>query len=294
MQRRQTWLPYLLILLALLILSLHEAGALGPLDTFLAYVAAPLERGFATFIDEVGSLFKTVRDVRQLQAEVEQLRRENDALRVENLRLQEQYVSENTQLRALLDFREANPTYTLIGADIVERGCELYPCARVIGEDTNPYLSYLIINVGSKDGVAVGMPVVSSGAVMVGRIARVTPHLAFVQLVNDPTSRVAAILQRSRVTGLVVGREDGSLVMTEILPDEKVEVGDVAVTSGLGGLLPKGLILGQVEEVSYSEAELFQEAVLRPQLDFRRLDVVVVITNFHPESPEELQELEGP
>ncbi len=294
MQRRRTWLPYLLILLALLLLALHEAGALGPLDDLIAYVAAPLERGFAALIHQVGSLFKTVRDVRQLQAEVERLQRENDALRVENLRLQEQYVSENEQLRAMLGFRQANSTYTLIGADIVERGCELYPCARVVGEDTNPYLSYLIINVGSKDGIAIGMPVVSSGAVMVGRIARVTPHLAFVQLVNDPTSRVAAILQRSRVTGMVVGQEDGSLVMTEILPDETVEVGDIAVTSGLGGLLPKGLILGQVEEVSYNEAELFQEALLRPQLDFRRLEVVVVVTNFNPEPTEELLELEEP
>ncbi len=290
MQRRQTWLPYALILAALLLLALHEAGALGPLDDLITYATAPLERGFSRFIYQVGDLFKTVQDVRRLRAEVERLQRENDALRVENIRLQEQYVSENEQLRAMLDFREANPTYTLIGADIVERGCEIYPCASVVGEDTNPYLSYLIINVGSKDGIAVGMPVVSSGAVMVGRIARVTPHLAFVQLVNDPTSRVAAILQRSRVTGIVAGREDGSLVMTEILPDETVEVGDVAVTSGLGGLLPKGLLLGQVESVTYRESALFQEVKLRPQLDFRRLDVVVVITNFQPEPLEELQQ----
>ncbi len=294
MQRRQTWLPYLLILLALLLLALHEAGLLGPLDNLVAYAAAPLERSFAVIGDWIDETFQSSGDARALRREVERLRQENEALKRENERLKAQYVDENAALREMLNFTQANPTYTFVGADIIERGCELYPCARVVGEDTNPYLSYLIISVGSKNGVAVGMPVIGGGAVMVGRIAKVTPHLAFVQLINDPTSRVAAILQKSRVTGMVVGKKDGSIVMSEIPPDETVEAGDVAVTSGLGGLLPKGLILGEIGEPQYTESALFQEAELRPPLDLRHLEVVLVITNFQPEPSEELQELKEP
>lgn len=283
-QQGRPWLPYLLLVLALLLLAL--SSILQPVEDLLSAVISPLERGFSSLIDTIGSLSKTVRDVRDLQQQVEELQSDNDALRVENIRLQEQYVAENQQLRDLLNFQSENPTYTLIGADIVERSAE------VVGQDTNPYLRYLIINVGSRDGVAVGMPVVSGGVTLIGRIARVTPNLAYVQLITDPTSRVSVILQRSRVSGVVEGREDGSLVMTEILPDEKVEENEIVISSGLGGLLPKGLILGQVESVSYQEAALFQEAVLRPALDFRRMEVVVVVMDFERPPVEQIEEEE--
>lgn len=283
-QQGRPWLPYLLLVFALLLLAL--SSILQPVEDLLSAVISPLERGFSSLIDTIGSLSKTVRDVRDLQQQVEELQSDNDALRVENIRLQEQYVAENQQLRDLLNFQSENPTYTLIGADIVERSAE------VVGQDTNPYLRYLIINVGSRDGVAVGMPVVSGGVTLIGRIARVTPNLAYVQLITDPTSRVSVILQRSRVSGVVEGREDGSLVMTEILPDEKVEENEIVISSGLGGLLPKGLILGQVESVSYQEASLFQEAVLRPALDFRRMEVVVVVMDFERPPVEQIEEEE--
>ncbi|MBN1259135.1 MAG: rod shape-determining protein MreC [Anaerolineae bacterium] len=290
MRQGRAWWPYAALVIALLLLALHGAGALGPLESVLGFVISPVERGLSNLVTNIGGLFKTIRDVRELQAEVERLQQTNDALRIENIRLQEQYVAENQQLRELLSFKSDNPTYALIGADVVERGCEVYPCGEVIGEDTNPYLRYLIINVGSRNGVAVGMPVVTSGAALVGRVARVSAHLAYVQLINDPQSQVAALLQDSRITGMVVGKEDGALILTEILPDETVGDNEIVITSGLGGLLPKGLILGQVESLTYEESALFQEALIRPALDFRKLEVVVVITEFDRPPVEELFE----
>ncbi|MGC9356616.1 MAG: rod shape-determining protein MreC [Anaerolineae bacterium] len=290
MRPSRPWLPYVLLATALLLLVLYEAGVLGPLENFLGLIVAPVERALSTLITNVGDLFKTVRDVRELQQQVDELQRANDALRVENIRLREQYMAENEQLRALLNFQSESPTFSIVGADIIERGCEVFPCGDVLGEDTNPYLNYLVINVGTRDGVAVGMPAVSSGAALVGRVARVTPNLAFVQLINDPESQIAAMLQGSRVLGMVEGRRDGSLIMTDILPDETVEENEIVITSGLGGLLPRGLILGQVETVTYQESALFQEAVIRPALDFRRLEVVVIITDFERPPVEELEE----
>ena len=283
-RRSRSWLPYLLILLAFAFLVLSEAGVLGPLNNALAYVVAPVERSLAGLFQNIGELFKTVRDVRELQETVDRLQEENTALRVENIRLREQYVAENEQLRALLNFSEENPTYSLVGANIVERGCEIYPCGEVLGQNLNPYLRYLIINTGSRDGVAVGMPVIAGGATLVGRVAQVSRQQSYVQLVNDPTSEVAVMLQGSRITGMLVSRPDGTLIMTQILPDETVEVGEIVITAGLGGLLPTGLILGQVESVTYQEAALFQEALLRPAIDFRRLEVLLVITDF-PREP---------
>ncbi len=292
-QQKIPWFPLLLLGIGLTLLLLSGRGALGPLQDVLTYLAAPLENAFSGVVETVGDLTHTSGDVRALQKQVEELQRLNDILIQENIRRRE-YEAENEQLRALLNFARENPTYSLMGADVIERGCDLYPCARVVGRDTNPYLRYLVINAGSRDGIAIGMPVVTGGAAMVGRIAQVSPNLAYVQLINDPQSHVAAVLQESRVTGIVQGTLDGGLIMTDILPDETVNEGETVITSAAGGLLPRGLILGQIVSVSYLESELFQRAVVRPAIDFRRLEMVLVITDFPRHYLEELQQEETP
>jgi rod shape-determining protein MreC len=281
------WLAWVLLLLALLLIILSESGTLNPLESLLSYVVAPLERGVSKVVGGLGLFTRSTRDVQALQQEVRELQQANEALVLENFRLRE-YQAENEELRRQLDFHQENPTLGLIGADVVEQGCTVFPCGDVVGEDVNPYLRYVIINVGSRDGVAVGMPVVTGGTAMVGRIARTSPTLSHVQLINDPESRVAAMLQQSRVTGIIEGSEEGVLVMTNILPDEQVDEGDTIITSSIGGLLPRGLILGQVESVRYQESDLFQQAAIRSAVDFRRLETVLVVTQFPQPDLDEL------
>ena len=87
------------------------------------------------------------------------------------------------------------------------------------------------------------------------------------------------------LAGLVAGRHDGALVLEQIPQSEQVNVGDTVVTSGRsrqGGLIPKGLIIGQVTAVEQRDVDLYQEAVLRPAVDFGRLEMVLVITDFEP------------
>jgi rod shape-determining protein MreC len=282
------WLAWALLVLALLLIALSESGAVSPLTSVLGTVISPIERGVSTFVDVLGSFGRSTRDIQTLQEQVEALETQNDALLQENFRLRE-YQAENRELRRQLNFAQENPTYDLVGADVVEQGCVVYPCGKVVGEDTNPYLSYIIIGVGSQSGVAVGMPVVTGGAAMVGRVVRTSPSLSYVQLINDPESQLSAMLQQSRVTGIVEGSMDGEIFMTDILPDESVNVGETVVTSSLGGMLPRGLILGQVEEVEYQESDLFQRAQIRPAVDFRRLETVLVVTEFPQPNLEELE-----
>lgn len=288
---RGPWLAWVLLLLALLLIVLSESGALSPLESALGIVVAPAERGVAEIVGAFTFLSRSSRDAQALQRQVTELEAAYEALVQENLRLRE-YQAENEELRRALNFHQENPTFGLVGADVVvgaDQGvCRIFPCGEVIGDDTNPYLGMLILNVGSRDGVAVGMPVVTGGAAMVGRIARVSPSLSYVQLVTDPESRVAVMLQQSRVTGVVEGTEDGTLVMTDILPDEVVNEGEVVISSAIGGLLPRGLILGQVEQVTYEESELFQRAAVRAAVDVRRLETVLVITEFPQPNLEEL------
>ena len=282
------WLPWVLLLVALLSLGLFGAGFLTPLESVLSYVIAPVERGLSAIIEAIGGLGETRQTAQQLQEQVADLQTANDALIQENVRLRE-YQAENEELRRKLNFVQENPTYSYVGADIVERGCDIFPCANMVGRDTNPYLRYVIINTGARAGVAPGMPVVTSGAAMIGRVARVSPNLAYVQLINDEESQIAAMLQQSRITGLLVGSQEGALTMTDILPDEEIQGSDIVITSAAGGLLPRGLILGQIESISYQESDLFQRAVVRPAIDFRHLETVLVITDFPQPNLEELE-----
>ncbi|RLC93664.1 MAG: rod shape-determining protein MreC, partial [Chloroflexi bacterium] len=136
------------------------------------------------------------------------------------------------------------------------------------------------INVGARQGVKVGMPVVSSGAGLVGRIAQVNPRTAKVKLLTDADSQVAALLQTSRVSGLVVGQPDGTLLMQYIPQEDSIGDDEIVLTSGLGGTLPKGLVIGQVTKVLQEDYELFQAAIVRPAVDLSRLELVLVITAF--------------
>jgi len=284
---RRSWLPLLLLVLGLLLLVLHESGYLNPLENALHYVLDPLQRVFSSVVGITGGLFQTVREVRELRTQVEELSTRVDTLTVENVRLRE-YEAEVEQYRALLNFTSEYPISAYLGADVVGReACEVFPCGEVVGTEPNPYLRYVTINVGTRQGVEVEMPVVSGGAALVGRVAQVGPRTAKVQLLTDPDSAVAALLQTTRVTGLVVGQPDGTLRMEYIPQEENVSVGDIVLTSGLGGFLPKGLVIGQVVEVKQIDYALFQAAIVRPAVDFSRLETMLVITTFEPLSLEE-------
>ncbi len=288
---RHPWLPLLLLVLGLLLLVFHESGYLTPVESVLHYVLDPLQRLFSSVVETTGGLFETVREVRELRVEVEELQAQVDALTVENVRLRE-YEAGVEQYRALLNFASEYPISAYLGADVIGReACDTFPCGEVVGTEPNPYLRYVTINVGARQEVEVGMPVVSSGAGLVGRVAQVGPRTAKVQLLTDPDSAVAALLQTSRATGLVVGQPDGVLRMEYIPQEESINVGEIVLTSGLGGFVPKGLVVGQITEVQQVDYALFQTAIVRPVADFSRLELVLVITAFEQipleESPPE-------
>ena len=177
---------------------------------------------------------------------------------------------------SLLNFTQENPQYQ-------------YQTAAVIGRDPSPYLKFITLNAGSSQGVQPGMPVVTAGSVLVGRVDQVGLRSCKVQLLNDTTSAVNVRLQSGGVTGLAAGQADGSLLMQYIPLDAELAQNDIALTSGLGGNLPRGLVVGQVTGIEKRDVDLFQSARLRPAADYDRLTVLLVITNFEPiESTDDL------
>ena len=230
--------------------------------------------------------FAAVQDFLAAPRDIVALRQRNTELELEVSRLQgqlielQQKVDETEILAALVDFERANP----------ERS---YKGAAVVGRDPSPFLHYIIINRGSNDGILRGMPVVTNQG-LIGRVDAVVADAARVQLVTDPGSAINVRLQNADTDAVLVGSVTGDLSLDMISQDVTVEAGDVVLTSGLGGGYPPDLIIGQVLNVRKLDFELFQQAALQPAVDFARLEIVLVITNFRPVDVEPLIPITNP
>ena len=208
-------------------------------------------------------------------SEVNQLREENVALRRTVEELLQETVNlraaelENRELREQLRYARANPSRTLIPAE-------------VIGLDSSTLLGYATLNRGTDAGVQVGMTVQSTGG-LIGRVVAGTATTGRVLLINHPSSAVNARIQNNPgATGQVLGQPDGRLIMRYIPQAETVRVNDVVVTSGLGGAFPANVPIGRVAHVETRDVDLFQRAVVEPFVNFGKLGHVIVDTGFLP------------
>jgi rod shape-determining protein MreC len=153
--------------------------------------------------------------------------------------------------------------------------------AAVIGEDGSPWFRTVLIDRGSADGLREGMPVVATDGV-VGQLVRVAAGSSRVLLLTDHASSVAALVQRSRARGVVKGAGGRRCAMEFTLHEEDVKVGDTVVTSGIGGIFPKGFPVGEVTMVRKGELGIFQTIEVRPRVDIEKLEeVLVILQDYH-------------
>jgi rod shape-determining protein MreC len=264
-------LLFILLLSAIAGLVLHETGNTQAVENLILGPVTPVQSQLSGLAQDFSDLVQTFRDLRELRRHNEELQSLAASLMVENVRLKE-LESENEELRQLLEFTQSNPTYSYRAAEVV---------GHVIGQDPSNLLRYIVIDVGTGDGVTKGMPVVTDRGV-VGRIVEVSNRSSKVLLITDVSSSVNALIQSSRATGMVEGKVDGGLMMKYIPQQITVNMGDLILTSGLGATFPKRLVIGQVTAVHKRDIEMFQQAEIKPTVDFERLEVVLVITNFEP------------
>jgi rod shape-determining protein MreC len=268
-ERFQNLVPVLLILLALVGFVLHRTGLLQPVEGLLARVTTPLQQVANLAVTQFGELTQTARDLRNLRQRNEELEAQNASLLLELVRLKE-VETEAALLRDLLDFAQANPSFDIQGAHVV---------GRAIGRDPSNLQRYITLDVGREEGITRNMPVVTERG-LVGRISEVGDGWSRVLLITDVSSSINALTQSTRASGLVQGQVDGSLVMRAIPQADVVSVGDTVFTSGLGGNLPRQILIGQIVEVERQDYELYQAAVVQPTVDFDHLEVVLVVTDF--------------
>jgi rod shape-determining protein MreC len=170
-------------------------------------------------------------------------------------------IKENERLDTMLSISKPYP-YKLVAA-------------RVVVRDPSQISRSAIIDVGRDQGILPFMPVMTSqGAV--GKIVQVMSHMSLVQLVIDPSNRTSVLAQRSREIG-ILETENGADFYIMFRAHADVNVGDTIVTSGLGGIYPRGLFAGKITRLSENRDQVFKKAYVLPQVDFDRLQEVFVV-----------------
>ncbi|MBV7273075.1 rod shape-determining protein MreC [Clostridium thailandense] len=230
-----------------------------------------------TFNSVQGVIFKFNSGVKNFAGSIfnfSNIKKENEDLKKKNSELENKIIdyqslkSENERLRKTLNFKEQRAEFNYIGGDIVEKGA-------------NGMLDQFVINRGSKDGIGKGMVAVTYEG-LVGQVTSVGSNWAIVQtLANENIAVSGAVESTNDNNGIVKGYKDSNnnlLAKLYYLPlDSNIKKGDVILTSGLGGLYPKGIRIGDVIDIEEDKGKVMKNAIIKPYVDFNKLDEILII-----------------
>jgi rod shape-determining protein MreC len=278
-QLRKIIIPTLIILLALSLISanLHTSEKMSFFEALVVGVTAPVQKVVGSSISGIGNAWRSYFHLVGLQRENEKLRGQLQELKLQMNRYREADLA-NQRLRSLLNFKKSIAT-------------PLLP-AEVVAFDPSGWFQTIFIDKGSKDGVVRDLAVVSAEG-LVGRIIKVSSRNAKALLILDGNSAVDALIQRSRARGILVGLGRQSCLLKYVQRNEDVRVGDQVISSGMGGVFPKGLLLGTVQEVIRGDSGLFQRVEVTPAVDFSRLEEVMVAVQPPPEDKARMGTIKG-
>ena len=258
-------------LVSLLLLTFYvregEAGVIHSIRSGVNTVATPVRMVGAVVATPFNAIGNVFTNLSAPQETLSELKKQNEELTSELAQLTE---AEKTaeRLESLLGLQS---TYNLQST-----------AARISGTTGDAWSQTVTIDKGSANGFEIGMPVCNSGGV-IGQIIEVSAATSTVRLINDENSGVSAMVQSTRAQGILQGQPDGTLMLSYVPADADVKVGDVIITSGLGGRFPKGLPLGTVSSVSRAANATYYTIVVRAISTAESNEEVLVITSLTDE-----------
>jgi rod shape-determining protein MreC len=251
----------LLFSLALMTLSAKQDKGTHFLDSVAGVILSPFQNFFTQTIQSVSDgishyffLVDVARENDQLKLDVQRLINEKNNL-IERIASQK-------RLAKLMAYEEDWEKKAVV--------------ASVIGKGATQWSKVIVINKGTQDGIRDHLPVVTDAGV-IGQIIHAGPNTSNVLLIIDGRSAVDALFQKSRISGVVVGAGEDECRLKFVPNTADVKIGDQVLSSGLGGIFPKGLIIGKVSQVSRKKQGLFQDITLIPSSDLFRLEEVLVL-----------------
>lgn len=268
-QRQSTGVRPLIVLclVSILLLTFYiREGESGPIHSVRGAVSV-----VTTPVRVLGSLVATpfnaagnvMGNLTASQETLSELREQNAELTAQVAELSESKKT-SERLESLLNLQS---TYSLTST-----------AARIIGNSSDAWSRAVTIDKGMAAGFSCGMAVCNSGGV-IGQIVEVSATTSTVQLITDEGSGVSAMIQSTRAQGMLQGQPDGSLRLSYVSTESDVKVGDIVITSGIGGVYPKGLPLGTVSSVEKSDNDVYYTIVVRAQSTAENNEEVLVITS---------------
>lgn len=248
-----------------------DVGPLHRLRTGVHAATAPISAAGEWATGPFRGFFAWAGDLGVSRSQLEQLRTQNEQLRSRVAELEEARL-ENERLRELVKIVQAT--------DLESVG------AHVIGRPENSWEGVITIDRGTADGVRIGMPVVGSLGLL-GQTVQVAKNSSRVRLITDQRSGVAAMIQSSRAEGIVHGSIEGDLSLDFVSRETTVRAGDVVISSGLGGVFPKGLLIGEVLDVDRNANSLQQLIRIIPASDPSKTEEVIVLIGAPPSTAPE-------
>ena len=260
---RKIWIWVFLIGFVLFLLSSNSGlkPTWNPVEQLIIEIASPFQKFIKKTADIIEKFWSGYFHLVNVHKDNRKLKKEIQSLKAESFRFRELLASHN-RLQKLLKFKHT------INRPVL--------AAQVIGLDPTGWFKSIIIDKGRGAGVKLNMAVVDARGV-VGRIVSVSPNYAKALLVIDQNSAVDCLVQRSRARGMVKGLSTEICNLDYVVKSSDVAVGDMIVTSGLGGVFPKGLSMGKVVKIKGANGGLFKDIEIKPSVDFSKLEEVLVI-----------------
>lgn len=255
----------LIVFGALLVLVIFPPRFLfDPLRSFLSTISQPVERFFSATAYTVRDSASFLASIGDLKRDNERLQQENGELMSENAALRE-FSKENAVLRRELGLLPRT-TYDLAGAEVIGRGT-------AFGE------SLLVVDRGFRHGLKKNMPVIVDKGVLIGRVSEVFPFSSTILLLTHPSSAVNGETTTSGAKGIIKGEHGLGLLFDVVLQSDTLAIGDSIMTSGLDVGIPRGLLVGTLQEPGLTPDRLYQRASLVSPVQFEDLRYVFVIKN---------------
>ena len=260
----------IVVLLIAFFVILNLIGFSKGVKNLIYLISQPIQKTFWKMGDEISDFFEMISEMRNLKKENEELK----------LKIQE-LIAENVALKELKKENEILRTALELG---LQEEFKLEIC-QVIGKDISS--DTILINKGFKDGLEKDLPVITQQKILVGRISEVYKNFSKVQLITQKdTSFDAKILTPHQdfgggeISGLIKGEGNLRLFLDLIPPEKEIKKGDVVITTVLGGIFPRGLLVGEIEKVIKSDIEPWQQAKVKPAFNIEGLETLFIITEF--------------
>lgn len=250
----------LVIIIGLIFLNFPSISS--KIKNFLYSISSPIQKSLDNFTRQIKKSWNFLDSLDNISKENIHLEERIEELMAQNVELKE-IEKENQLLRSYLNL----PVRQRYQVDL----------ANIIGRDFQGLEKYILIDKGELTGVKKNLPIIAFENILIGRVTEVFEDFSKVLLVTSSNSKIPAIIQESRVEGLIKGSEGDTLFMDLVSKDVKVEKNQTIITSGIGGDFPKGILIGKISKIESTESKMFQRIEVEPAVETEQLERVFII-----------------